>query len=548
VEGRVAIGSDVDEYLVEVPAGQNSIRLEVAGDPIVGVRLRLLDDTGADVPLAFVADATTGGDVYAANVTPGATYRVRVEQPPFSAVMMYDTSLSIASYWGAINQGLMAFAGDVQRGRDRVMIIPFGENGRPLLRDWSDDPYQLQSALEGSLPDGDSSTEASVLRALEVLEARQGARAILLVTDGESTSFDDGPQMWQGLGGQRPLVFTVHIGGSPGTTTSTHLLQDLAATPGGVYTYVRTQDEMDRAFDAMATTLRRPVGYRLSYATSEQVLPPPDPGELAVVTPPGADGVPVAAPVDSRVAIEVILDTSSSMRAKLGRTTRIEAAKAVLSRLVRQELPAGIPVALRWFRQAKGSCDTELAVPLGPLDREAMAQTIEGIRLRSSVRTPLAAAIEAVAGDLASVTGPRIVVVVSDGQESCKGDPAAAVQALRDQGYEVTVNVVGIGLSTEDRKRIRRLATLGGGSYFDAQGAGQLDDAIGAAVSAPFEVRDANGEVVGRGTVNGPAVRLPPGTYEVTVLTDPPHVFDAVVLESGGGATLTLPVEATTAP
>jgi Mg-chelatase subunit ChlD len=539
--GRVAIGDDADEYRIEVPEGQHSLRILVRGKPVVGVRLRLFGPDDADVPLAFATDAATGGDVYQANVTPGTSYRVRVEQPPFSAVLMYDTSLSIAGYWQPIIQGLTAFAGDVERGRDRVMIIPFGANATPLLRDWSDDAYQLQAVLEGNIADGDSSVEASVLRALEVLAARQGARAILLVTDGETGSFVDGPQMWQGLGRQHPLVFTVHIGGTSGTWDSTHLMQDLAASAGGAYAYVRTQDEMDRAFDRMATTLRRPAAYALSYDTSEDALPPQEPAGLRDITEAREDGQPVADPVDSRIALEIVLDTSSSMRAKLGRTTRIEAAKDVLTRLVRDELPPGIPVALRWFRQAKGSCDTELAVPLGPLDRDAMTETIEGIRLQRSVRTPLAAAIEAVAEDLASVTGPRIVVVVSDGQESCKGDPEAAVRALRAQGVDVTVNVVGIGLSKEDRQRIRRLARAGGGSYFDAKGAGQLDDAIRSAVSAPFEVRDGAGAIVARGIVNGTPLELPPGTYRVTVLTDPPYEFEAVVLESGSDATLTLP-------
>ena len=133
------------------------------------------------------------------------------------------------------------------------------------------------------------------------------------------------------------------------------------------------------------------------------------------------------------------------------------------------------------------------------------------------------------------------MVVVSDGQESCGGDPEAAVRALRDQGFDVTVNVVGLGLDKQDRRMRRRLATLGGGSYFDARGAGQLEDAIGAAVSAPFEVRDGTGTVVARGIVNGPALELPPGTYRVTVLTDPPHEFQEVVLGSADSATLTLP-------
>lgn len=539
--GRVAIGADVDEYRVDVPAGQRSIRVEVGGDPVVGVRLQLIAPDGTDVPLAFTVDAGSGRDVYLANVDPGDGYRLRVEQPPFSAVLMYDTSLSIASYWRPITQGMMAFAGDVQRGRDRVMIIPFGASAKPVLRDWSDDPYQLQSALEGNFADGDSAAESSVSRALEVLAARQGARAILLVTDGETSSFPEGPRMWQGLAGQRPLIYAVHIGGTPGTSASTHLLEDLAGSAGGVYAYVRTQDEMDRAFDRMATTLRRPASYSVSYATSPDKLPPPEPGRLGVVTPTGPDGEPVAAPIDPRIAVEIILDTSGSMRAKLGGTTRIAAAKEVLTRLVRDDLPPGIPVALRVFEAKARSCDTELAVPLGPLDPEAMAATIEGLRTPRTVRTPLAAAIERVSDDLAGVTGPRIVLVVSDGRESCGGDPEAAVRALRGRGFDVTVNVVGLGLDKADRKRIRRLATLGGGAYLDAQGAAQLEDAIGAAMSAPYEVRDATGSIVARGIVNGRPLELPPGTYRVTVLTDPPHEFEAVVLGSADSTTLTLP-------
>lgn len=537
--GRVAIGTDVDEYRIEVPEGQRSIAIEVGGDPVVGVRLQLLAPDGTDVPLAFTTDAASGRDAYQANVEPGSGYRLRVEQPPFSAVMMYDTSLSIAAYWRPIIQGLMAFAGDVQRGRDRVMIIPFGAEAKPLLRDWTDDAWQLLSALEGNVTDGDSSVEASVLNALEVLEARQGARAILLVTDGETGSFRDGPRMWQRLARLRPLVYTVHIGGVPGTSDATHLLQDLAGSAGGAYAYVRTQDEMDRAFDRMATALRRPAGYSVSYATSAEELPPPEPGGLSVVTQAGPDGTPVAAPIDPRIAVEIILDTSGSMRGKLGRTTRIAAAKEVLTRLVRDELPPGIPVALRVFDDRRRSCETELAVPLGPLDPEAMAATIKGLRTRAA--TPLAAAIEQVADDLAGVTGPRIVVVVSDGRESCGGDPEAAVRALRAEGFDVTVNVVGLGLGREDRRRIRRLATLGGGAYFDARGAGQLEAAIGSAVGAPFEVRDATGAQVGRGIVNGRALELPPGTYRVTVLIDPPYEFEAIVLGSGDSTTLTLP-------
>jgi hypothetical protein len=169
-----------------------------------------------------------------------------------------------------------------------------------------------------------------------------------------------------------------------------------------------------------------------------------------------------------------------------------------------------------------------------------MTAIIERIDIPKSVKTPLAAAIDAVADDLAAVEGRRVVVVVSDGQESCGGDPETAVRALRAKGFDVTVNIVGLGLSGKDRKRIRRLAELGGGIYFDAKGAGQLDDALRAAVSAPFDAYDRTGALVASGIVNGPPIELPPGTYRVVVRTDPEQVFQVVVIGSDGDSTLTL--------
>ena len=106
---------------------------------------------------------------------------------------------------------------------------------------------------------------------------------------------------------------------------------------------------------------------------------------------------------------------------------------------------------------------------------------------------------------------------------------------------DVTVNVVGIGLDRDARTRIRRLARVGGGTFFDVRGSGQLDDALRAAVSAPFEVYDGTGAVVGRGTVGGPAVVLPPGVYRVLVRTDPELVFEDVLVEAGASPTLEVP-------
>ena len=83
-------------------------------------------------------------------------------------------------------------------------------------------------------------------------------------------------------------------------------------------------------------------------------------------------------------------------------------------------------------------------------------------------------------------------------------------------------------------------AKVGHGQYFAANDPEQLSQAVTTIISAPFDVFD-HGARVGGGIVGGAPVRLPPGTYRVVVHSDPAVTFDAIVLQSGGAITLTLP-------
>ena len=217
-------------------------------------------------------------------------------------------------------------------------------------------------------------------------------------------------------------------------------------------------------------------------------------------------------------------------------------AQTVLTHLVRDKLPAGVPLAFRVFGDTPSSCQTRLAVPLGPLDPAAVVSQIQGIHVLASVNTPIAAALKQVASDLKGVTGPRIVVLVTDGEENCGGNPAAAVKALAHAGFDVHVNIVGFQIGSKAlRAQMAAWAKAGNGSFFNAASSGDLNAAVSRAVGAPFRVLDKNGKVVATGTVNGVPVQLPPGTYRVEVLTEPPVTFDAVVVAPQASVQLSMP-------
>ena len=529
--GVVHRGRDSDWYTVTIPDGQNTLALTLSGSPVVGTALAVTDAAGTSVPVTFGPGEEAGTVTYLAPVRPGEAYRVEVSQPPASVAFTFDTSVSVATQMEGIRNGLASFAGGIEPGAEVVKVLPF--DGRPLLPDWSDDRYAIRGAVDAYVMGVSSSAaEANLAAAATDLAAREGARAVLLVTDAASSSYDRTGDLWAALDTVRPLVFAVEVGGegeAPAVERH-HLMVDWATSTGGAYRHARSGADIVAAFDELATWLRRPQAYRLTASARADRLPPPEPGRLRVTSPPAADGRPsvVTAP---DAAIELVLDTSGSMLERLGPRRRIDVAKAVLRDLLHTGLPAGSPVALRTFDTRPGSCDTRLAVPLGPLDPAGMSRVIDAIAFPGSVKTPLAKAIAAVADDLAGVTGPRIVVVVTDGRESCGGDPAAATRGLREAGIDVTVNVVGLALDRASRAAIRKLAGIGGGSYFDAQDPAQLADALRRAVSAPFRVLDAAGQVVAAGTVNGDGVDLPPGRYTVVVRSDPEVRFEDVRID-----------------
>lgn len=56
-------------------------------------------------------------------------------------------------------------------------------------------------------------------------------------------------------------------------------------------------------------------------------------------------------------------------------------------------------------------------------------------------KTPIARSLELVVQDLATVSGERIVVLITDGEETCDGDPAAVIEALQTSGIDARVNI-----------------------------------------------------------------------------------------------------------
>ncbi len=331
------------------------------------------------------------------------------------------------------------------------------------------------------------------------------------------------PVNWQGPNNQHDYI--------------TIVAKDAREGASGNYAYT------ERGNPASLLAPLSPGEYELRYATGQshltlartpiRIAPAKEEPGLVAVT--AAKGGP------AMNAVEIILDASGSMLQRIGSQRRIDIAKQTLTRLTSTILPAGTPFALRVFGRELDSCQTDLEIPLGPLDAAAVGAKIGRLEAKNNARTPIGASLEKVAADLRAAKGERLIVLLTDGEETCGGDPAAAIAGLKKSGASVRVNIVGFAI---DDARLaatfRHWSDLGSGMYFDANDAASLNAAMLQALRPGFEVVSAQGKVVASGLVGGEPVRVLPGSYTVRLVTQSGKP-QAVTVKAKETSAVTLP-------
>ena len=175
--------------------------------------------------------------------------------------------------------------------------------------------------------------------------------------------------------------------------------------------------------------------------------------------------------------VELIIDSSGSMAQRIGGESKIAIAKKVLSDLI-QDLPGDAQIAVRTYGRAHPSrdrnCeDIELLTPFGPNDSKRLLPAVQA--LKPNGMTPISASLEAAVKDFRGKQGQNnIIILLTDGQESCNADPCATAKALHEADIQLQVNVIGFRVQTSERGQLQCVAQRGGGKYYDAANAKEL--------------------------------------------------------------------------
>ena len=163
-----------------------------------------------------------------------------------------------------------------------------------------------------------------------------------------------------------------------------------------------------------------------------------------------------------------ILDGSGSMWGDVEGDSKIVIAKKIMTEIV-PELPADVKVGLAAYgHHRKGDCqDIEIIIPAGSDDREALLSEVKAISPKG--KTPIAAAIQMVAEELAEKENETTIVLLSDGEETCHPEPCAAVKKLKARGINFILYVVGFDVNDLQKEQLACLAKAAGGQYFSAE-------------------------------------------------------------------------------
>lgn len=184
-----------------------------------------------------------------------------------------------------------------------------------------------------------------------------------------------------------------------------------------------------------------------------------------------------ASPVSADSNLLFILDSSNSMWGQISGVAKIDTAKTVLNQAL-IDLPENVLSGLMAYgHRRRGDCsDVELLAPIGE-SKDSIRSLIKN--LSPVGKTPIAATLLAAFSAFeGKEEDNNNILLISDGIETCDGDPCAVAAELIKRGINLRVNVVGFDVDSATRTQLQCIADRGNGEYFDARDPNDFSEAI----------------------------------------------------------------------
>lgn len=212
--------------------------------------------------------------------------------------------------------------------------------------------------------------------------------------------------------------------------------------------------------------------------------------------------------IPEKTRILFLLDGSGSMLGQWENgKSRIDVAKEILTQLVdslrsNPDLELALRVyGHRYARQSNNCEDSKLEVPFASKNHDNIINKIKDLVPKGV--TPITYSLQQAAGDFPTAQGYRnILILITDGIESCGGDPCTTSKALQSKGVFLRPFIIGLGLQGG---KVLDCA----GKYFDSDNSNTFNKVLNQTIKTTFSKTSVSVELLdehGRPTETNVAV------------------------------------------
>ncbi len=182
--------------------------------------------------------------------------------------------------------------------------------------------------------------------------------------------------------------------------------------------------------------------------------------------------------------IIIILDSSGSMAQSVSGGIKMAIAKKVVNDFAK-DLPGRAKVGLLVYGHKGSNRESDKAESCKGIETIYSLSELDANKFSSAVDsfsptgwTPIADSLKeakTILEALESEENSSIIYLVSDGKETCDGDPVTAARELQSSDIKAMVNIIGFSVNDEAQKQLKQAADAGGGDYYSANDAKELE-------------------------------------------------------------------------
>lgn len=180
----------------------------------------------------------------------------------------------------------------------------------------------------------------------------------------------------------------------------------------------------------------------------------------------------------------ILLDASSSMLQKVGGKMKMAIAKDAVKRFAKT-IGQSSDVSLIVYGHVGSSADKDMKkscsaieekYTMGKYNENTFVKAVNSFQAKGW--TPLAGAIKKAKEMAKDYEADTTIYIVSDGAETCGGNPVKEAEAFASVNNEYKVNIIGFDVDSKSEDQLKKVADAGNGKYYSANNPNDLSKTI----------------------------------------------------------------------